>query len=50
MSEETCKHEWIVTVDNDNFPEDVMCRKCKEVVIMVDRETNKDDRSGGDKI
>ena len=30
-----CRHEWQVTVDENNFPEDVMCDKCKEVVIMV---------------
>jgi len=32
-----CEHEWIVTVDDDNFPEDVMCKHCCEVVIMVDK-------------
>ena len=30
-----CIHKWIVTVDEDNCPEDVMCSKCKEVIIMV---------------
>ncbi len=34
-----CKHEWIVTVDEDNFPEDVMCSRCGEVVIMVVQES-----------
>ena len=31
-----CFHYWIVTTDDNNFPEDVMCSKCKEVAIMVD--------------
>lgn len=38
MEDTDCSHEWKVTVDENNFPEDVMCRKCKEVVIMVDME------------
>lgn len=36
MEDEDCIHEWKVTTDENNFPEDVMCSKCKEVVIMVD--------------
>jgi len=33
-----CHHEWIVTVDKTNFPQDIMCSKCKEVVILVEKE------------
>lgn len=38
MNDKTCEHNWIVTVDDDNFPEDIMCSKCRKVVIMVVRE------------
>lgn len=38
MATQECKHDWIVTTTEDNLPEDVMCEKCKAVVIMVDHE------------
>ncbi len=38
MGQDECVHKWIVTTDDNNFPEDVMCSKCQEVVIMVDKE------------
>ena len=35
MEKIDCKHKWIVTVDEDNYPEDIMCSECKEVVLML---------------
>ncbi len=35
MDNDECKHDWIVTVDNDNYLEDIICSKCKEVVVML---------------
>ncbi len=33
-----CYHDWIVTTDDDNNPEDVMCDRCKEVIVLFDNE------------
>ena len=30
-----CAHKWVVTTDEFNEPEDVMCDICKEVRIFV---------------
>ena len=38
MEDEGCYHQWVVTTDDNNFPEDIMCSECKEVVIMVNME------------
>ena len=37
----SCEHKWIVTTNEKNEPEDVMCENCKEVRIMVDHKNEK---------
>ena len=43
MGDTDCIHEWVVTTDENNFPEDVMCSKCKEAVIVIDQEYEEDE-------
>lgn len=31
-----CEHDWVVSVDNDDIPEDVMCSSCEEIFIFKD--------------
>jgi len=37
-----CIHNWIVTTDDDNRPEDIMCSKCKEVTIFIKYDEDED--------